>query len=372
MISFTADKFGFYQIGDYKTYSKLEALELQKSTNKFPEWNFNRPVLDKVNWKVEPKSELWFMYQERCRQIRENYDYVVLFYSGGSDSFNMLEAWEASGCKIDEVATFCNQDASKNKFDLMNSEINLVVLDHIKTLQDRGVDFHFRLIDISQITLDAIDETVDSIYIMNNVFAPHRMATSILRSKIRAYADIIASGRRLCFVWGQDKPQMFFDQAHYVQFFDIMDNCVNSLVQQNYTKGWYDELFYWTPDFPEIIVKQAHIIKRFLEICDDVNFYQDTPTSCGYNPRIKKYLTANAQRRLIYPTWDTATFSSGKTPNKIYSVRDQWLWNSNLSERDVVVDKIELLLRSVDQYWLNDPDNRYKGIKRHASPKYYI
>ena len=73
-------------------------------------------------------------------------------YSGGSDSQNVLDAWVDSGCKLDEVATWHNLDASGDKYDVMNSEINLVVLDRIKKLQEQHADIKFRLFDISKMS----------------------------------------------------------------------------------------------------------------------------------------------------------------------------------------------------------------------------
>ena len=35
------DKFGYYLVGDFKTYSKVEAIELHKLTGIHPHWNFN-------------------------------------------------------------------------------------------------------------------------------------------------------------------------------------------------------------------------------------------------------------------------------------------------------------------------------------------
>jgi hypothetical protein len=370
-VSFTPDKFGYYDVGGVKTYSKLEAIELQKSTNQFPEWHFNREVLDTVNWTKEPAVDLWELYKARARQIRNSFDYVVLFYSGGSDSFNMIDSWISADCKIDEIATWCNDKASRNKQDLMNSEIYLAALPEIKRFSNRA-DFNFRLIDISDLTAK-ISAQEDLLYLYSSVFSPHRMAAAHLRQHVKEYADLIAQGKKLCFVWGKDKPQMFYDErGHYVQFFDINDDCVSALSQINYHQGWYDELFYWTPDMPEITIKQAHILKRFLDNCHDPRYYMDDRGPFGYNPKINKHLSSHTLRRLIYPTWNPNTFISGKTPNKIFSVRDQWLWDSNLEYKDRTKSQILLFLDSVGDYWLNDPNNKFKGVKRHASPRYYI
>ena len=102
------DKFGFYQVGDRKTYSKFEAIEWQNTTGIFPEWNFNKVIYDNLDWQTEPSVDLWTLYKARARQIRETYDYVVLWYSGGSDSHNFLLAWLDAGLKIDEIAATWN------------------------------------------------------------------------------------------------------------------------------------------------------------------------------------------------------------------------------------------------------------------------
>jgi hypothetical protein len=47
---------------------------------------------------------------------------------------------------------------------------------------------------------------------------------------------------------------------------DVIDNCIGVWQQINHSNGWFDELFYTTGDMPEIVIKQAHVIKKFLEL----------------------------------------------------------------------------------------------------------
>ena len=97
-ITLSPDKFGYYKVGDFKTYSKIEAIEISNKLKTPSQWYFNENVYSKINWLEEPSVDLWELYKQRARQIRENYDYVVLWYSGGSDSHNMLNAWIDSYC----------------------------------------------------------------------------------------------------------------------------------------------------------------------------------------------------------------------------------------------------------------------------------
>ena len=100
-----SDIFGFYQVSNYKTYSKLEAIDYKNVYGGNIHWNFNDELFSSVDWTNEPQSSLWDLYKQRVKQIREKYDYCVLWYSGGSDSHNILHAWLDSGYKLDEIAT---------------------------------------------------------------------------------------------------------------------------------------------------------------------------------------------------------------------------------------------------------------------------
>lgn len=340
MIS-SADKFGFYQAGSLKTYSKLEAIEWQSRTGHFPEWNFNKEIFSRQNWYVEPSIDLWELYKARARQIREKYDYCILFYSGGSDSGNMLKAWTQAGCKIDEIACFVDYEAVGDKNDIVNAEPNKVVYPTVKKMLDSGMDFVFREIDYSQDILDYVKEmNVDYFYNINHSFSPNNGVKCRFRQSVPAYRDIINQGKRLCFIWGMEKPQIGLDDCGwYFQFLDTIDNCVDPCTQRNYDQGWFDELFYWAPDMPEIVIKQSHIVKRFCETCHDTQFYQNKKSPYGYNKTLNMYITMDAIKQIIYPFWDVNTFTSGKSkPIRegmgylAFSERDQWFFDSNIDE----------------------------------------
>ena len=369
----SVDKLGFYTVGDRKTYSKQEALEWQATTGVFPEWNFNRRSFDQYDWSREPQQDLWDLYKDRARQIRSRYDHVVIWYSGGSDSSNMLDAWIAADCKIDEIATWWNYPTSNDSNSKINSEIVNVVLPRIEQLRTAGLKFDFNLIDITSVEMNLINKQKDLDYVFTGVGGPYRMAIARFREEITKYKDMIVAGKKLCFLWGMDKPQLFYDGKQYLQFFDIiLDANVNLIVKNNAHLGWYDELFYWSPDCLDLIAKQAHCVKRFLDSCDDLTFYQDKFAPFGFNPRIKKYLKGKHLRQLIYPTWNTETFTSGKNTNSLFTDRDSWLWNSNTEEKHRIKKFIIDKLSSTPVYWLNDPDDISKGIKSHASPRYYL
>lgn len=366
------DKFGYYTVGDRKTFSKIEALEWQQHSGLWPHWNFNQDTFQSIDWTQEPCLDLWTLYRARARQIRESYDYCVLFYSGGSDSHNLLTAWIDEGCHIDEVATFHYIGGGKNTQSFMNAEVVNAAIPIVQSLQQK-INFKHRLIDISQDVNDLIQIYSDDFkYLMTKHMSPNNHAKIFWRDRIEEWSTLISQGKKLCFVWGSDKPQIFYDDKFYVQFFDIVDNCVGPHSQLNWHRGYFDELFYWTPDMPEIIVKQAHKVMTFCKHIHEPTFYQPQPSPFGYNPRLKQYVTANTIKLILYPKWDPATFCDGKTASTLWSDRDTWFIHGNTTESRVYREMSISAMRQIHGYWLNDCNDFSKGIKSHASPRYYL
>lgn len=340
------DKFGFYNVGSFKTYSKFEAIELSQSTNLPITWNFNDEVFSSIDWKKEPDMSLWEMYKERARQIRAAYDYVVLWYSGGSDSHNMLCAWLEAGCKIDEVATTVNYEATGDKNNYMNTEIYNVVVPHVEQLLQQ-YDFKFRVVDISQMTLDLFKVwNTNFEYNINFHFSPNYPARCLMREKIDDYKRMIDSGKKLCFVWGKEKPIIQYDFKQHFLFVDNIDNTVSPYVQRKYFEGWYDELFYWTPDYPMLPVKMAHTLKNYIQTAENDEMFKPSKMTSEkeqsrnsfYSPKFDKYLDHNFIKLLLYPKWSSIIHDAGKPLSLTYSQRDFWFLTGNSPERNRFID----------------------------------
>lgn len=366
------DKFGFYQLADRRTFSKIEALEWQQKTKQFPEWNFNDSVFGHYNWAQEPVTDLWDLYRQRAQQIRSSYDYCVIFYSGGSDSHNLLNAWIDADCKIDEIATFHYYQGSNDKYSYMNAEVTRVAVPYIEELSKQQ-KFKYRLIDLSEDVVDLVrHHSTDYKYLITHYLSPNNHAKVLWREKIQDYRNLISQGKSVCFIWGSEKPFMGYDGRHYVQFFDAIDNCSGPTAQNNFINGYYDELFYWTPDMPDIVCKQAHTIKKFCQTIHDPQFYQKTYTRFGVNPVLNQYVSADTIKQILYPTWDPGTFCDGKPRSIVWSDRDHWFFTGNIPEASVYKSITKDLFQNIDPYWLNDPADFSKGLKAHVSRRYYL
>ena len=300
------DKFGYYFANGLKSYSKLECMELGRTT-----FHFNDEVFSSIDTTKEPDEPLKKLYIERCRQIRNAYDYVVLMYSGGSDSTNILDHFIAADCKIDEICTTWDFPTTGLLQSFHNAEITNVVLPRIAHLETI-LDFKFRLVDLAPIIIDSIGKLgLSAEYYLNHHLSPNNVAKQFLREYIDDWKKIIESGKRLVLVWGVEKPLLNYKNGKYSLYFrDMIDNCVGpyTIAQSNH---WHDELFYWTPDMPSIVIKQAHVLAHYAKLHNKPLSYEET-------------------KAIIYPTWKTDTFCNGKSRSMVYSARDEFFLKGNV------------------------------------------
>jgi hypothetical protein len=190
---------------------------------------------------------------------------------------------------------------------------------------------------------------------------------------------MIDTGKRVCFLWGAEKPRVsVVDGRHCMRFLDMVDNCVSPLLQQNDFPGWYDELFYWSPDFVQGLIKQAHMVKRALATLPltDVNFTQDySPFGTVTRNGEPWKLTNHGLHQVIYPGWDITTFSVGKKRSPILSLRDAWYLNNTTGSSQRFLAGINefdsILSRVKNGFWKNESD-LMAGVKGCLTPPYFI
>jgi len=377
------DHYGYYTVGAYKTYSKLDAILKHEVTGDFPQWHFNDEVFAQANWRAEPTVSLQELYRQRAQQIRDRYDYVVLFYSGGADSTNILQTFINNDIKLDEIAQFYSLEGDGGDRDAnFNSEVVRVAIPWSLKLTDEYTHIRHRVIDQSQLIEHIYKEPEikhDFIFQQNTCISPNNFSRVYLRKFVRDYADMITAGKRVCFLWGAEKPRVsVVNGRHCMRFLDMVDNCVSPLLQQNDFAGWYDELFYWSPDFVQGLIKQAHMVKRALTELplNDVNFTQDySPFGTVTRNGQPWKLTNHGLHQVIYPGWDIATFSVGKKRSPILSLRDSWYLNKTTGSSQRFLAGINefdsILSRVKNGFWKNESD-LMAGVKGCLTQPYFI
>jgi len=401
------DRYGYYTVGDFKTYSKLEAIEISGKIKQPLHWRFNQAEFEQFDWTQEPSGSLEFWYKQRAQQIREQYDYIVLWYSGGADSHNVLMSFVRNNIFVDEVAQYHNLEGDKgNKFSHLNEEVFATSAPITQDLIANNPTYKHtkhRLVDLSEVQMKLLQQDGnkwDYFYKVGTHMSPNALTRSYLREVIPEYVSLIEQGKRVCFVFGAEKPLVRKNNNDwYVIFEDMVDNAVSPRTQM-LNRGWeHDELFYWANTMPELAAKQAHVVKRFLSQLTPGSIDNVHVASC--NQPIDQYgrrfvntycadVTVNGTRyqllpdglhRLIYPDWNPESIVCPKAMTLAYSPRDTWMFSTNANDigqryyHSGLVHVRNLVKQSTPEYWSDYkmlPGMPYIGGMSRFNNKYYI
>ena len=383
------DRYGYYTVGNFKTYSKLEAIEYSGKTHDPVKWNFNCDTFEKVDCNQEPPGSLDFWYAARARQIREKYDYLVLWYSGGADSHNVLMSFVKNNIFIDEIAQFHNLAGEQgDKQSWINEEVFATSIPITQDLIQNNPVYRntkHRLVDLSELEFDLLkidDNRWDYFYKVTKFLSPNTLARSYKRELIPDYQVLMDQGKSVCFVHGSEKPKVENrNNQWYMVFSDCLDNVVTPRTQMLNREWEHDELFYWTDDLPQLVVKQAHVIKKFMnqlspDMADNVHVFSNRHTKTlpdiSYSnitiDSIEYRLLPDGLHRLIYPDWMPNAIVCGKTPSAAYSNRDTWMFQSaapDLGQRYYnygLLHLRQLVKRANPDYWFEFKFDPKSGV----------
>ena len=371
IITYSGDQFGFYTVGsNFKTYSKLLAIEEMRRTGCHLEWHFNEHTYKNFDWKTEPPQSLKQLYQERAQRIRDSYDYIVLWYSGGADSRCMLQTFLDNNIKIDEIANFVNYDADPDRHNVLNEEIFFNALPHIDEVLDRHPGIQHRVVDISKIIADIYlrpDVKFDYIYNIKGIMSANSLARSYIREYVDGYKATIDSGKRMCFLWGAEKPRLLkLDGVWNTCFLDVFSE-TNLRLQSMSDLGYFDEWFFWAPDTAPIVAKQSHILMKAMKKAELMPELV-SGMSGAHLPKTDNglYLRNDIYHSSIYPGYRPDLVVAPKPQNLLLSERDNWFWKQNPETNAAVrnaANGIQEMIRRVGDYWMNDTNNPARGIK---------
>lgn len=326
------NKFGYFQVGPvFRSYSLFESMEYKLRTGNEISFNFNDEFFSAIDWTQEPPESLKDLYAERCRQLRDKYDYLILSYSGGADSHNILSTFAEYGIPLDEVITHHSLELSNcdksSPIDL-TGEIFDTAIPEFNRLKPKLPGTILRVIDKSDLIkkflwdLENTDLKFDYMYYNNNCFSPATVANTHIQSTDH-YKRITDSGKSICFIEGVDKPMLsYYNKQWSFKFTSRLDS-ITSVKKIIDNHPWdTSELFYWAPESWKIIAKQAHAVKNFFK--QNPNVIKTLPTAkfLRDNPQLRlehttleilgRVVPTELLKKIIYPYWRDDFVNHGK------------------------------------------------------------
>jgi len=371
------DKLGFYTVGASKHYIKPEALIDATKTGHFPEWNFNRNVFDKFAWDVEPELGLRELYRIRAQQLRDRYDYIRLEVSGGGDSATAAYSFIRNGIHLDEVVFRYPKTGEKNvtddpfntKPENTLSEWKYAAQPLLQWIATHAPQTKITVHDYSQDML-ASQHDESWVYRTKDYFQPgHAFKHTV--DAVDSHKTTLDQGKSVCMLWGVDKPKVCIkDKKWYLYFMDVQANNANPEVGQwsNIT----NEYFYWTPDLPELLCKQAHTIRKWFDL--PTNKYLQHLARWPNYSFAQRTTFEHIIKPLLYPDYDPATFQTSKPTNSFYNEMDHWFYTNFQETRAYQVWQAGLkhLVDNIDTKYFNKEMGRPVGFVSFISPFYYL
>jgi len=358
------DSLSYYTVQDKIFKDKIEAILYANEKKSDINWYFNDAVLNSVNWSHEPTTSLDEFYKLRAQQIRDKYDYVLIMYSGGADSNNVIWSFLNNGIKVDEIVASAPL-SGLNNYQFNNKDISAVntiseteyaQIPGLKEISDKFPNIKITLNDYFE---DMINYKTDEwLYRSSDFIHPTTVARYSLE-KFKHLNDLAESGKSLGIVYGIDKPNLCYTVLNSIHLIisDLTVNVPRPAFTKNYTNVT-NVLFYYTPDMPLMLVKQAHTVARW--------FYQTENISKQNliaNQRFPLEWTANRLRHsiyertiipIIYPNTHRTVFQGNKTTSMFLADMDDWFYklHKNTRTHEMIVSDFNLFIKNIDKKYL--------------------
>lgn len=322
----------YYLVCGKRYVNKLEAYREALPKGFWPHWNFFEKQFSQKNWSVEPKESLIELYHQRARKIRDEYDYIICWFSGGSDSDNMVLSFLEQGLHIDEIwhrSTMSRHSRRDNRRDASNAanETRLAAIPRLKEYQSRYPWWKpkVNIFDLTELSIKLWQAGERSPYSTNyyNPLLPGKENNDLLNSKL-------LKGKKICKLLGIDKPIVRYHQNKFwVSFLDVILH-TNSMQQPRNNNMEEDIFFYWHPDAVNIIIKQAHTIIKWFRAHPHLLHMLDV-NSVSYSQNQTNEIIKN----IIYPHWRNDRWQQDKPSSDIDHEEFYWFYR-NLDDMSVI------------------------------------
>lgn len=323
---------GLYVCDGKEFSSKILACLHSNEVNKPVDWIFNDRAFSSYNWMVEPTETLDELYNRRARQLREQYDYVMLSYSGGADSHNILMSFVRQGLHIDEIVVNCFEKASKQFVDLnplnmsaenAGAEHYLQTLPRLKEIHPKIPKTKITISDLSDHLFSFMENAGDASWILSKREGINPAGAT--RFNYLHFADVrkrFDKEKTICMILGVEKPRTAIVNGNLIMRF--VDRAVNQQTVAEHMKDYTNstaEFFYWSPNAVPMLIKQGHIIKKYLSVNQNMQQHWYAPNITFKTVRL---VHERILRTLIYSTWNESYWQADKSTSDWYSEFDLW------------------------------------------------
>jgi hypothetical protein len=303
-----------------------------------PDCNFyyHDITFSNTNWTIEPPVSLSELYKQRAQQIRDENQYIILCYSGGYDSSNILHTFYKNNIHIDEILVVgaFSQDHQFGSDANHNGEIYENVIPTLNTLNLKYTkitffDYTKLFTDISQLPTIAQYGNEWPLY-LGAWRSVHHLFWRDLKKFIGRN-----NNKQTAYIMGSDKINVhFIENKPCVRILDLTVNDYGGA----YTDENFKRINFYTSPDPisiEIMKKQAHTVLNIIK-SNDNNIPVVIKNEAGFSRVELDHLKVGVQEvnlnMVLYPDSLYPKYMSRKSKVSQLSVRDTYLLHKKDSE----------------------------------------
>ena len=248
----------YYQVGDFKTVSKTLALEKANGDISKVQFCWMDKIWDNTNMTQEPVASWAELCRMRAQQLRDRYTHLALMYSGGWDSHTALMSFIRNNIHLDEIIVW---DRSSH---VVDPEMPVAYESAKQIIKDHGLQTKLTVFEIPWDFHAEIYKEFgeDWIYLPGCHYCFNKTMRVLQHQRQKELLDVKRPYSRVssCYIEAHDRPRVSFHDNKWYTFY--VDTALSAYWA---TESGGPEMFYFTPDFPELHLKQVYMSMKYFE-----------------------------------------------------------------------------------------------------------
>lgn len=314
---------GYYSVNGELFENKISALIRGSELNVLPEWHYFDDLFSKANKNGLGQIPLTEWYKQRALQLRDKYDYLILNYSGGSDSHNILQTFLKNNIKLDCVFvqwhlrfTDRNLYSVNNNIktnDNFHSEWDLTLKKDLEWLSSNHPNIK---IEIKDWSLNLNENFYKDILFESTAGVMPNISRGL---KLNTFSDIETQlserGVKVANIFGVDKPHIVEKDGSY--YFYFIDKSCMAQPNPNNPNGL--EYFYISPNMPNLTIEQGFRLAKWFKIYKENKFLIEAKSkrkdinNFTFRDHFDEYHNyCEIVKTVCYPNWNFNRFQAGK------------------------------------------------------------
>lgn len=240
----------YYQVGQEQFSNRFLATEHASKNSLAVQFNLYEQAFDQHNWLVEPSQSWDELLDLRAQQIRAKNKPIVLYLSGGTDSYTVYQVFKRNGIPFDAIYVRIKREPIEIK--RAQGTLELIKQDLEFTGTHTKVIIRYDDFDSYRLAYNSPNWIIDKSirYHFSLITGGDTDSDAYIAQQIGT-EDFVS-------ITGLEKPRLHFDSTGVYSYQD----------DTNFGKAMtspINDCFFISPELPELHIKQSYLLLNYLK-----------------------------------------------------------------------------------------------------------